>query len=202
MGGVDALKGMYRLPCPTRGMSGVRLSAFREIDRVRGTAHPSVFRIVFLCSCGEEHVALIGHDTLDRALLGLDDDATFLNLMTSHRDDLSSELVALASAHIHRGEWPWSFFCYLEDAVRPVTPSAFRRLAPASGTVALAVRCPTCDTTSINLVTPLHVDVPFHSDACVGVIAHVFDDDAIRSIDAFRVELNSATFDEKRLLLP
>lgn len=202
MGGVDALTGTYRLPCPARGTCRVRLSAFREIDRLPGTAHPSVFRIVFLCSCGEEHVALIGHDQLDWAPLGLDDDVTYLNLMTSRRDDLSTELVDLASAHIHRGEWPWSFFCSEEDAPRPVTPSAFRHLAPATATVALAVRCPACDTTSINLVTPPHIDVPFHSDAQIGVVPHPFDDDALTSAEAFRAELEAATFDEKRLLVP
>ena len=130
MGAVDALTGTYRLPCPARGTCRVRLSAFREIERLPGPAHPSVFRVVYLCSCGDEHVALVGHDTLDWAPLGLDDDVTYLNLMTSRRDDLAAELAALASAHIHRGEWPWSFYCYLEDAPRPVTPSAFRRLAP------------------------------------------------------------------------
>jgi len=201
MGGVDALTGTYRLPCPVRGTCGVRLSAFREIDRLPGPAHPSIFRVLFSCSCGEEHVALVGHDALDWAPLGLDGEATFVNLMTSRRDDLASELSALASAHIRRGEWPWSFFCFHEDAPRPVTPSSFRRLAPASHTVALAVRCPVCDTTSINLVTAPHVDVPFHSDAHIGVAACVLDDDALSTVEAFRAELESARFDERRLLL-
>ena len=73
------------------------------------------------------------------------------------------------------------------------------RAAPAA--VAVAVRCPACGSTSINLVTPPHVDVPFHSDAQVGVIAHVFEEDALRTLDALRAELDSATFDEKRLVL-
>jgi hypothetical protein len=201
MGGVDALTGTYRLPCPIRGTSRVRLSAFREIEQLPGPAHPSVYRVLFACSCGEEHLTLVAHDTLDWAPLGLDVDATYLNLMTSHRDDLSAELTALASSHIHRGEWPWSFFCYLEDAPRPVTPSAFRHLAAAGSAVALSVRCPLCDSTSINLVTVPHVDVPFHSDRQIGVVAHVFDDDALHTVDRFLAELESATFDEKRLLL-
>jgi hypothetical protein len=202
MGAVDALTGTYRLPCPTRGTSRVCLSAFREIDRVAGVAHPAVFRVVFLCACGEEHTALVAHDTLDWAPLGLGDDATFLNLMTSRHDDVASELTALASAHIRRGEWPWSFFCCSENAPRPATPSAFRHVACVPGTVAFAVRCPTCDTTSINLATPPHLDVPFHSDAHVGVVAHAFEDDALPSAEAFRDELGRATFDERRLVFP
>jgi hypothetical protein len=201
MGAVDALTGAYELPCPARGTSRVRLSSFREIERLPGPAHPSVFRVVFLCTCGEEHVALVGHDTLDWAPLGLDDEATYLNLMTSRQDDLAAELVALASGHIDRGEWPWSFYCYLEDTPRPATPSAFRHLAAARETVALSVRCPACDSTSINLVTSPHVDVPFHSDRRIGVVAHVFEDDALHTLDVFQAELHSATFDEKRLVL-
>ena len=117
------------------------------------------------------------------------------------RDDLAGELSAIASARIGRGEWPWSFFCYLEDAPRPVTPSSFRLLAPAEGALGLAVRCPACSSTSVNLVTPTHVDVPFHSDSRVGVAPHVFSEVELMTIDAFRAELDSATFDEKRLTI-
>ena len=201
MSGIDALTGTFRLPCPSAGSSRVRLSAFREIERLVGPAHPAVYRVVFLCTCGEEHVALVAHDALDWSPLGLDDDATYLNLMTSRRDDLASELTGLASARIGRGEWPWCFFCYLEHAPRPVTPSAFRLLSPGSRAVAVAVRCPACGSTSINLVTQPHLDVPFHSDARVGVVAHIFEDDALRTVDAFRAELESSSFDEKRLRL-
>ena len=81
-----------------------------------------------------------------------------------------------------------------------MTPSAFRYLAVGGRTVALSVRCPVCASTSINLVTAPHVDVPFHSDRQIGVVAQVFDD-ALRTIDLFLAELQSATFDEKRLLL-
>jgi hypothetical protein len=63
------------------------------------------------------------------------------------------------------------------------------------------VRCPVCGSTSINLVTRPHVDVPFHSDATVGVVAHVFAADALRTVAEFQAELQSSTFDEKRLLL-
>lgn len=201
MGGVDALTGTFRLPCPSEGSSSVRLSSFREIERLPGAAHPAVYRIVFLCSCGDEHVALVGHDALDWAPLGLDKSVSYVNLMTSRRDDLAAELSDLASSRIGRGEWPWCFFCYLENAPRPVTPSAFRLLAPRPRAVAVAVRCPACSSTSINLVTQPHVDVPFHSDTKVGVVAHVFPEDGLRTLDALRDELCSATFDEKRLVL-
>src|SRR4030095_12532349 len=126
MGDVDALTGTFRLSCPSTGSCRVRLSSFREIERLPGASHPAVFRVAFACSCGDVHIALVGHDLLDWAPLGLDQRQPWVNLMTSRRDDLSAELVSLASEHIRRGEWPWSFFCYLEGAPRPVTPSAFR----------------------------------------------------------------------------
>jgi len=201
MGDVDALTGTFRLPCPAHGTARVRLSAFRQIERLGGAAHPAVYRVIFQCGCGDEHVALIGHDALDWELLGLDDETAFLNLMTSRRDDVASELAALATAHIDRGEWPWSFFCYPEAAPRPVTPSSFLLLTPCEPTLGMAVRCPVCGSTSINLVTRPHVDVPFHSDVTVGVVPHVFEADALRTLEEFRTELGSATFDEKRLLL-
>jgi hypothetical protein len=202
MAGVDALTGTFRLPCPTAGESRkVRLSSFREIERLPGPAHPAVYRVVFGCGCGGEHVALVGHDDLDRGPLGLGEATAYVNLMTSRRDDLATELSGIASARIGRGEWPWCFFCYEEDVPRPVTPSYFRLLAARSGTVAVAIRCPACDSTSINLVTPPHVDVPFHSDARIGVVPQVFAEDALRTVDAFHAELGTASFDEKRLRL-
>lgn len=201
MGDVDALTGTFRLGCPAVGTTTrVRLSSFRQIERLPGPAHPALFRVVFACACGDQHVGLVGHDALDWAPLGLDDGLTYVNLMTSRRDDVAVELTDLASARIGRGEWPWCFFCRREDVPRPVAPSSFRLLAPLPAAVAVAVRCPACDATSINLVTPAHVDVPFHSDATVGV-AHLFDEGSLGTIDAFRAELRSTSFDEKRLVL-
>ena len=89
MGAVDALTGTYRLGCPAAGSTTrVRLSSFRQIDRLPGPAHPAVYRVVFACACGGEHVGLVGHDALDWAPLGLDDRLTYINLMTSRRDEL------------------------------------------------------------------------------------------------------------------
>ena len=201
MGDVDALTGRFRLSCPATGTCGVRLSSFRQIERLPGAVHPAVYRVAFACACGDEHLALVGHDALDWAPLGLAEAGSYVNLMTSRPDELAEELCSIASAHIGRGAWPWSFFCYLEEAPRPVTPSAFRLLAPCDGALGLAVRCPTCTSTSVNLVTSSHVDVPFHSDAHVGGVSHVFTEDELRTIAEFRAELGSATFDERRLLL-
>ena len=197
---VDALTATYRLPCPEGGASRVRLSSFREIERLPGPAHPALYRVVYRCACGGDHVALVGHDELDWSPLGLSEGVTYVNLMTSRHDDLSVELTELASQRIGRGEWPWSFFCYLEDAPRPVTPSAFRLLERSIETVAVAVGCPACGSTSINLVSRLHVDGPFHSDADVGVVAHAFEEAELRSSDAFRAELGAAEVDARRLV--
>jgi hypothetical protein len=179
----------------------VRLSSFREIERLPGAAHPAVYRISFACACGGEHTALVGHDDLDWAPLGLTEERSYVNLMTSRHDGLAGELSAIASAHIGRGAWPWSFFCYLEDEPRPVTPSSFRLLCPCEGALGVAVRCPGCASTSVNLVSASHVDVPFHTDANVRVVAHVFGEGELPTIAEFRAELGSAAFDEKRLLL-
>ena len=199
---VDALTATYGFPCPEGGgVSRVRLSSFRAIERLPGPAHPALYRIVYRCPCGGEHVALVGHDELDWAPLGLDGSVTYVNLMTSRRDDLSVELTEIASQRIGRGEWPWSFFCYLEDAARPVTPSSFRLLEQSVAAVAVAVGCPACGSTTINLVSRLHVDLPFHSDADVGVVARAFDDVELGSPEALLAELGTAEVDARRLTL-
>ena len=69
------------------------------------------------------------------------------------------------------------------------------------GGVGVAVRCPVCDATSVNLVSHQHLDLPFHNDDEVGVVEHVFADDALQAIDDFRAELYSASFDARRLSL-
>ena len=201
MSDVDALTASYRFPCPRGETGSVRLSSFREIERLPGPAHPALYRIVYRCPCGDEHVALVGHDDLDWAPLGLDHAVTYVNLMTSRRDDLSTELADLASLRIGKGEWPWSFYCYLEDVPRPVTPSSFRLLEPSVRAVAVAVSCPACGSTTINLVSSSHLDVPFHSDATVGVVPHVFGDAALGTLDAFRAELDTAEIDSRPLAL-
>jgi hypothetical protein len=196
----DALTGRYTFSCPQRGESTVPLSAFRVLDRLPGAAHPAVYRVTFHCPCGDEHDGLVGHDELDWAPLGLQE-GSFVNLMTSRVEALSAEFGDLAARRIQSGDWPWSFFCYPEERPRPVFPSAFFILAPGDGSLGLAVRCPACARISVNLVSEQHVDVPFHHDRHVGVVEHVFGDDADRTVSEFRAELYSARFDARRLQL-
>jgi hypothetical protein len=194
----DALTSRYTFACPTRGESRVSLSAFRELERLPGTAHPAVFRVRFACTCGDHHVGLVPHHELDWAPLGLGE-GRFLNLMTARIEALSAELADVAARRIQAGEWPWSFFCYPEERPRPVFPSAFFLIAPGDGSLGLAVRCPTCARTSVNLVSRQHVDLPFHNDSEIGVVRHVFADDALATLEAFSAELYSAEFDARRL---
>ena len=196
----DPLTSRYTFPCPRRGETRVSLSSFRTLERLEGTAHPVVYRIRFACSCGDEHDGLVSHDELDWAPLGLEG-GVFLNLMTSRVEPVAEELGDLAASRIGAGEWPWSFFCYPEERPRPVFPSAFFLLAPGDGRLGLAVHCPVCARTSVNLVSCEHVDLPFHNDRQIGVVEHVFPDDVETSLEAFRAELWSSAFDARRLNL-
>jgi hypothetical protein len=197
----DVLTTHYTFACPARGEIAVGLSSFRRLERLEGTAHPVVFQVSFACPCGEEHPGLVTHDELDWAPLGLDA-GSFLNLMTDRIEEVGEELGDLAALRIQSGEWPWSFFCYPEELPRPVFPSSFLLVAPGGRRqLGLAVRCPGCDRVSLNLVSHDHVDVPFHNDEAVGVVEHVFADDAHRTIEEFTTELYSGSFDARRLRL-
>src|SRR5438034_4407940 len=198
----DALRSLYTLGCPKLGETRVALSAFRRVERLPGAAHPAVFGISFDCACGQAHPGLVSHDELDWVPLGLPEER-FLNLMTARLDPLEAELADLAASRIQAGEWPWSFFCYPEERPRPVFPSSFFLLAPAEdgASVGVAVRCPVCDQVSVNLVSAEHVDLPFHNDAEIGVVEHVFRAGAERALEEFRSELYSGTFDARRLSL-
>jgi hypothetical protein len=198
----DALKTRYSFSCPERGEASVALSAFRRIEQLPGAAHPAVFEVDFDCGCGEQHPGLVTHDELDWAPLGLAE-GVFLNVMTARLEAVEDELADLAARRIGAGEWPWSFFCYPEERPRPIFPSSFFLLAPAEdrGAVGIAVRCPVCSSVSVNLVSALHVDVPFHNDSEIGVVEHVFAADADRAVEEFAAELDSARFDARRLNL-
>jgi hypothetical protein len=199
----DALTTTYTFPCPTHGQTRVRLSRFRRLEELPGAQHPVVYRIEFACGCGAEHPGLVSHDDLDWAPLGLREDGTFVNLMTSRLDSLATELSDLAASRIKAGEWPWSFFCWPEERPRPVFPSAFRLLSEAASgdRVGVAVCCPVCAKVSVNLVSRQHVDVPFHNDREIAVLEHVFESDAHATVEEFRAELYSASFDARRLAL-
>jgi hypothetical protein len=196
----DALTTRYRFSCPVHGETSVLLSRFRRLEELPGPHHPAVFRVEFACGCGEEHPGLVSHDELDRAPLGLDEHTSFVNLMTSRRDTLGGELSELAALRIKAGDWPWSFFCAPENRPREAYPSAFLLLADGGrdGRVGLAVRCPVCGEVSLNVVSRAHVDVPFHNDREIGVLTGC-DLGVAATIEAFRAELYSASFDARRL---
>ena len=193
----DGLTGRYTFPCPARGEVGVPLSEFRVLERLPGTGHPAVYKVTFACACGEDHEGLVTHEELDWAPLA-GADVTFLNLMTAQLEEASEELLGLAATKIKAGEGPWRFFCYPEERPRPVFPSAFRVLSPGAERVGVAVTCPACARTSINVVTRPHVDVPFYNDRQVGVVEHIFTADREQTIAAFRAELHSHAFDARR----
>jgi hypothetical protein len=193
----DGLTGRYTFPCPSRGKVSVPLSEFRLLERLPGAAHPAVFRVTFCCACGEDHDGLVTHDELDWAPLGASETA-FLNLMTARLEPVADELLDLAARRIQAGEWPWSFFCYPEERPRPVFPSAFLALAPGDAEVGLAVQCPSCSRTTVNLVSRPHVDVPFYNDRRVAVVEHVFGPDAAETHAVLREELSSGSFDARR----
>ena len=193
----DQLTGRYTFACPAQGEVKLALSRFRILERLPGAAHPAVYKITFACDCGGEHDGLVTHEELDWAPLA-GTDSTFLNLMTARLESAADDLLALAARHIQAGAWPWSFFCYPEDQPRPVTPSAFRVLAGEGPELGLAVECPSCTHTSVNVVTREHVDVPYYNDRRVGVVEHVFARDQELALTAFRDELDSGAFDARR----
>src|SRR5918996_2928540 len=193
----DALTSRYTFPCPVRGEARVQLSDFRTLTRLEGTAHPVVYRVSVACACGDEHPGLVSHDELDWAPLGMHS-GSFVNLMTSRIEDVAVELGDLAARRIQAGEWPWSFFCYPEDRPRPVFPSSFSLLAAADRRAG-ARRRPVCSCVSVNLVTHPHVDLPFHNDAAIGVVPHVFAGDVEPVVTEFRDFLASGDFDARRL---
>ena len=81
----DVLRARYTFACPAREHASVPLSAFREVERLPGAAHPAVFRVRFACACGDEHDGLLSHDDLDWAPLGVGEEREFVNLMTARR---------------------------------------------------------------------------------------------------------------------
>ena len=192
----------YTFACPSRGETSVPLSNFRRLERLEGTGHPVVYRVRFDCPCGEEHPGLVSHDELDWAPLGFHA-GLFLNLLTARVEEVGAELGDASCRRIEAGEWPWSFFCYPEGRPRPVFPSSFFLLAPGGREtrIGLAVRCPVCERISLNLVSHEHVDLPFHNDLEIGIVEHVFAGDARLTVEEFRAELYSASFDARRLLL-
>lgn len=152
----------------------MRLSSFRAVRQIPGTRAPAVFEIRFACPCGADHASLVTHDQLDWQPLGTAATA-FYDVMTGHIASAAAELAEEAAHRIRQGHWPWAFFCQAEDSARPVFPSAFRILAPRRERMLVAVRCPSCAKTSVNVVSHGHLDLPFCSDAAVDVVDCVLD---------------------------
>jgi len=177
----------------------VPLSDFRTLERLPGAAHPALFQITFSCPCGSEHPGLVSHPELDIAPVGVGVTGEFRNLLTGHDDGLDLELTDLAATRIGAGEWPWTFFCFLESRPQPMTPSALAVIAPGERMLGVAARCHVCSAMSVNLVTREHLDIPFWNDESVGVVDHVFGEDALRTIAEFSAALDSSRFDERRL---
>ena len=194
----DALTTRYTFACPERGESRVRLSSFRLLERLPGTGASRGLPGRLRLPLREEHPGLVSDQDLDWAPLGFSDER-YLNLMTARFEEASEELSDLAVRRILAGEWPWSFYCFPESRPRPVFPSSFVLLAPGDGSIGLAVRCPACEHVSVNLVSPEHVDLPFHNDLRIGVVPHVLEGDAERIVEEFQEELDSARFDARRL---
>src|SRR2546423_1273871 len=113
----DALTGRFTFPCPARGQTRVTLSAFRQLERLPGAAHPAVFQVLFACACGEEHEGLVTQDAPawpPRALRA----GVFCNLRPAGVALVASGLWDLAARRIQAGQGPGGFFCYPEGQPR------------------------------------------------------------------------------------
>ena len=131
------------------------------------------------------------------------DETTFVNLMTSQRRAARrTSSRDLAAARIKAGEWPWSFFCWPEERPRPVFPSAFRLLAPTAA-AAIAWRRRALPVLRARLGEPRLARARRRAvherprgrrrrSTCSR-------DDAGATVEEFRAELDSESFDARRL---
>src|SRR4029078_11530664 len=99
----DSLTTSYTFSCPVHGETHVVLSRFRRLEELPGPHHPTVYRVEVACGCGHDHPGLLTHDELDWAPLGLQDETTFLNLMTSRSEPIGGELGGRAASRIKAG---------------------------------------------------------------------------------------------------
>jgi len=192
----DGLTARYAFSCPATGQTArVRLSAFRTVERLPGSAHPAVYDVTFACPlCRQTHQGLAPHDELDWAPVSAPA-PDFYNVMTGRLEPAAPDLADHAAAQIRSGRWPWCFYCYLERRPQPVFPSAFRLVVPGPEGIVLGAGCPGCDRTSVNVVSEAHLDVPFYSDREIGVVEDVFSADLspLELADALASRADGAT---------
>ena len=202
----DVLRARYRFHCPSRGdgdMVRVPLSAFRRIDRLPGAAHPAVYRVEYTCVCRDVHQGLVSHSDLDYGPLN-EVDIEYVNLMTGRTEPVGEELADVARSQVQRGNWPWRLYCSNESRLKPVFPSSLVAVLPHThgDLLGVAMSCPSCGYTSLNLVSEPHLDVPFFHDRVVHYVQRPFGDVRDMTLDQFRERLQSSQFDAARSDLP
>jgi hypothetical protein len=201
----DLLRARYQFHCPRRPEGETRLvalSRFRSIERLPGAAHPAVYRISYLCDCGDHHQGLVAHSDLDYGPIVPQGELEFRNLLTGRAEPIVDELADLAQRQVQRGNWPWRLYCSAESALKPVFPSCLTLVSPAaSDLVGVAMHCPTCGQLSLNVVTESHLDVPFHHDQVIKILERPFGDVRDLTVERFHAELHSAGFDTERARL-
>jgi hypothetical protein len=200
----DPLRAEYRMRCPERDPVGTRrygvtLSQFVSVARLPGAQHPAVYHVQHDCpACGGTHLALLTHDELDHApVMGAPvGEACWEPLTGRISGDAGDELREAAASRVRRGDWPWLFWCAEEGCRKPLFPSEIRFAARRDDRVGIAVVCSACESASLNVVTPWHLDVPFFHDRSVEA-----GDRPLTSLDAgrFTAALAAAPMRERAL---
>ena len=197
----DALTARYTFACPRREQAHVALSSFRLLERLPGAAHPAVYEVRFDCSCGDEHPGLVSHEDLDWAPLGGHAGA-FVDLMTSRiRRRRRPSCARPRRRTCRRGSGRGASTATRRDArgrsFRPRS-SPSRPASAGSGSPSAARSARRCRSISSRRRTSTSRS---RTTSRIGVVDHVFPDDALRTVEAFRAELDSSRFDERRLHL-
>ena len=194
----DSLRALYRFRCADgEHTAQVRLSGFRHLERLDGPAHPAVYRVTWSCPhCRQDHLGLVTQAELDVAPLEGPEQAFWDPLTGRVGGSLGHELAAAAADRLKRGSWPWSFWCSAERCMRPGYPSSLSWIDGRDHLVGVAVSCAACGETSLNLVSPRHLDEPFYHDPVVSAVDRPVREMA--EIERFRHELWSGRFDGHR----
>ena len=197
----DALTARYTFPCPARGETSVPLSSFRRLERLPGASHPAVYQVAFACPCGEEHPGLVAHDDLDWAPLGLAA-GEFLNLMTARLEAVEVELGDSPPGGSRRGSGRGASSATRSSgrgrcSRRRSSCSRGRRAGWSARGALPGLRAASRSTSSPTSTSTCRST----TTATIGVVEHVFAADALRTVEEFRAELYSASFDARRLLL-